>query len=45
LSGNHVDDIEQVFALNRGEVYWKLALSNADFVLVDRLDLDGEVFA
>lgn len=45
LAGAYVQDIEHIFALNRSEVYWKIALSNADVVLVDRLDLDAEVFA
>lgn len=38
-------DIEDIFAINRTEVYWKIALSNADIVLVDRLDIDADVFA
>jgi thymidylate kinase len=45
LAGGAVDNIENVFARNRAEVYESIWRSDADVVLVDRLDIDAFVYA
>lgn len=45
LTGGDVADIENVFARNRAEVYESIWRSDADIVLVDRMDIDAFVFA